>query len=87
MATKDLERLTWGYKFPGSSRNDESNGLLKTLWADLRRQQLPKADRMEDEHWYEEEQQARHEYAVKIGKAYNIDPDRRENWRRRYWNS
>lgn len=87
MATKNLERVPWGHKFTGSNRNDESNGLFKTLVADLRRQQLPKADRPEDDAWYEEEQAARREFSARIGKAHNVDPDRRENWRRRYWNS
>lgn len=87
MGTKDLERVTWGHKYGGSSYNDESNGLLTTLWADLRRKQLPKAETSEDDQWYEQEQEERRLLAARIGKAHNVDPDRRESWRRRYWNS
>lgn len=87
MATKDLERVTWGHKWRASPYNDESHGLMATLWADLRRKQLPKTDTSEDQLWYEQQQEERRQLAARIGRAHNIDPDRRENWRRRYWNS
>ena len=66
--------------------NDESNGLLTTLWADLRGKELPHAEDPIEEAWYEEHQEARREYAARLGRAHNVDPNRRETWRRRYWN-
>lgn len=67
--------------------NDESNGLLKTLWADLRKKELPHADDPIEDAWYDEHQEARREYAAKIGRAHNVDPSRRDKWCRWYWNS
>lgn len=87
MATKDLERVTWGHKWKASPYNDGSQGLMTTLWADLRRKQLPRTETPDVDAWYEEEQEQRKELAARIGRAHNIDPNRRENWRRRYWNS
>lgn len=66
--------------------NDESNGLLKTLWADLRKKELPRAEDPAEDAWYEEEERRRQE-AAKIGRVHHADADRRESWRRRYWNS
>jgi len=80
------ETATWGYHWKGSDRNDESQGMLAALWADLRGKQLPKAESSDVEDWYEEEQAARRAYSAGIGLAHNVDPERRENWRRRYWN-
>lgn len=85
--TKDLEQVAWGHRWKPSTRNDESNGLVKTLLADLRNKQLPRAERDEDETWYEEEQAARRDFSARVGRAHNVDPNRREAWRRRYWNS
>jgi len=79
-------RAEWGYHWKPSDKNDESHGLITTLWADLRRKQLPKTDPADIESWYEEEQAERRALSARIGLAHNIDPERRENWRRRYWN-
>lgn len=66
--------------------NDESNGLVKTLWADLRGKELPHADDPIEDAWYDEHQEERRALAGRIAKVHNISADRRENWRRRYWN-
>ena len=80
------DRAEWGFHWKPSDKNDESNGLITTLWADLRRKQLPKSESSDVDSWYEEEQAERKALSARIGRAYNIDADRRENWRRRYWN-
>lgn len=89
MATRNgsgaAPKANWGHHWKSSDRNDESNGLITTLWADLRGRQLPKADRSEDEVWYEEEQARRRAFSAAVGLSHNIDPDRRESFRRRYW--
>ena len=87
MDTKDLERVNWGHRYGSSPYNDESHGLAATLWADLRRKKLPKAETSDDDAWYEQEQEERRLLAARIGKAHNVDPNRRESWRQRYWNS
>lgn len=76
----------WGYRWTPDHRNDESGGLVKTLWADLRGKQLPHAEASEDDAWYEEEQAQRAEFSAKVGRAHTVDAGRRENFRRRYWN-
>ena len=38
-----------------------------------------------DDEWYEDLQRQRQELAVRVGKAYNVSAERRENWKRRYW--
>lgn len=76
----------WGYRWTPDRRNDESNGLVKTLWADLRRKQLPHAEASEDDVWYEDEQEQRTKFSASIGHAHNVDVGRRESFRRRYWN-
>ncbi|HEX2700342.1 MAG TPA: hypothetical protein VHM89_09100 [Acidimicrobiales bacterium] len=80
------DRAVWGYHWKPSDKNDESNGMLTTLWADLRRKPLPKSEPSDVESWYEDEQAERKAFSARIGRAHNIDADRRENWRRRYWN-
>ena len=80
------EKATWGYHWKPSDKNDDSQGMVAALWADLRRKQLPKSDPSDIEEWYEEEQAERRALSARIGLAHNIDPDRRENFRRRYWN-
>lgn len=80
------DKATWGDHWKGSDRNDESKGMVAALWADLRRKQLPKSDSSDVEDWYEEEQAERRAFSARIGLAHNIDPERRESFRRRYWN-
>ena len=80
------EKATWGYHWKASDKNDESQGMLTALWADLRRKQLPKSDPSDIDDWYEEEQAERRALSARIGLAHNVDPERRERFRRRYWN-
>ena len=67
-------------------RNDESNGLVKTLWADLTKRELPHADDPIEDEWYDEHQETRRELATRISKVHNVDPARRQKWQRLYWN-
>lgn len=65
--------------------NDESNGMMKTLWADLRKVQLPRADNDPTADVFEQEQVLNAEIARSNRRVHDIGPERRDRWRRRYW--
>lgn len=73
---------------PGPAPVTDGNpGLMRLLWADLRKQPVPsQPDPMEDV-WFEEEQEMRRELAVRTGTVRELGDERRQKWRRWYWNS
>lgn len=67
-------------------QNDGNPGLLKVLWADLRKQPVPSDPDPHEEEWFEEQQEVLRAKAAKIGSVHSIGPDHLETLRRRYWN-
>lgn len=64
-------------------RNDESHGLITTLWADLCRKELPHAEDPLEDARFDEHQDARRDWALRVGTAHNISAERRARFMRR----
>ena len=84
---ESAERERRGRRPASGPVTDGNPGLMRTLWADLRKQPVPsQPDPMEDV-WFEEEQQISREMGSKAGTVRQLSPERREKWRRWYWNT
>ncbi len=67
--------------------SDGNPGLLRVLWADLRKQEVPsEPDPLELEE-FEEEQEMRRQLSVRTGRVTMLPESKREQWRSRYWNN
>lgn len=60
-------------------------GLLRVLWADLRKQELPSEPDPEELAWLEEERELRRQEAAKVGRVHSLGEEHLERLRRRYW--
>lgn len=67
-------------------QTDGNPGLLRVLWADLRKQELPREPDPEEMAWIEEEEELLRAEGAKIGSVHSISAEHRENLRQRYWN-
>lgn len=87
---KELEATGRGRRGgrPGTKpATDGSPGLLRVLWADVRKQELPQEPDPEEMEWLEEERAIRQELAMKFKRVHCVGEDKRDTWRRRYWNN
>ena len=60
-------------------------GMLRLLWADLRKQPIPTEPDPMDIEAFEAEQEELRAMAAKVGTVRSISAERREDLRRRYW--
>lgn len=65
--------------------NGEKPGVLKLLWADLRKQPIPSEPDEVDLALYEEEQERKREHAERVGRVHSISASHMDSLRRRYW--
>ncbi len=65
---------------------DGSPGLLRLLWADLRKQQIYSEPDPVDLEEFEAEQEFKRSRAARTGPVHAIGADKLEQLRRRYWN-
>ena len=65
--------------------NGERPGVLKLLWADLRKQPIASEPDEVDLALYEEEQERQREHAARIGRVHSISASHMDTLRRRYW--
>ena len=85
MARKDADLSTSGGG-QGAPRSTGGNpGILKVLWADLRKREQPASSSATDDPWFEDEQEERRAMAMRAGTVRQLSQARREKWRRWYY--
>ncbi|MDP9388499.1 MAG: hypothetical protein M3Q48_11465 [Actinomycetota bacterium] len=65
-------------------QGDASPGLLRLLWADLRKQQLPRPLEPEELAWIEAEEELRRQAEEEATRAHSISSEHIDALRRRY---
>lgn len=80
------ERGRRGRRPSSKPKSDGNPGLLKVLWADLRKQPVPSEPDPDEEAWFEEEEELRRAEGAKVGKVHSIGAEHLDALRQRYWN-
>jgi len=83
----DLEvtdRKRRGLRPSSGPASDGSPGMMKVLWADLRKRPVPSEMSTEELEWLEEEEAARRETEAVLERAHTVGDDKVNQWRMRY---
>lgn len=79
------ERKQRGRRPKSKPQADGNPGLLRVLWADLRKQEVPREPDPEEEAWYQEEEELCRQQAARAGRVHCLPLEHQERFRRRYW--